>query len=333
MLHIELVPRPMWGKNARAVITPDSWEELRFKYGATSRLSGKKLKCKICGAKSEELDLHEVWHFDNQERVQKLIELIPICDLCHSVKHFGHTSSLGVSHYERAIQHLQKVNSWSSEQVVAHVELSMRDWEARSKCSYSLELTFLEKIIGKSRIHLDWLEKDNRYAKTKAEVILLCRELLSSDAVILDTETTGLLDRRSVEIIEVGVVDMRGEVLYERRFKPRHPSCKEAIKVHGITHEQLKDCPKFKDHHEEMSRVLSGKRVIAYNAKFDSSVLARTCDKYNLPSIETRWICAMWLYRNYKGGRWEKLPSGKHAAVADSLAVLELIRKMANEMA
>ena len=67
--------------------------------------------------------------------------------------------------------------------------------------------------------------------------------------VILDTETTGLDPSNGHRVIEIGCVEMINRRLTDRTFhayiNPEREIEPEAIEVHGITNEFLKDKANF----------------------------------------------------------------------------------------
>lgn len=125
-LALELVPLKMWGKNVRAVISRENWDALRWGFYATTtkpeytkiRFDDKFWKpyveCRICGVKGENLELHEQWKYDDKHLIQRLAGLIPVCQDCPLSMHLGRASTLGL--YDKARQHLVKVNQWTESQ-------------------------------------------------------------------------------------------------------------------------------------------------------------------------------------------------------------------------
>jgi len=167
--------------------------------------------------------------------------------------------------------------------------------------------------------------------------ILWARGVLADpDALILDTETTGL-DGAS-EICRIAIVNMAGECVYESLVKPWCKIPRETINIHHITNEMVKDAPGFKDVHADICKAIEGKTVITYNAEFDSRMIYQSGKYYGgLPAIGANYQCAMlkyaeWYgeYSTYRGSyKWQRLTGGDHTAKGDCLATLELIKKMA----
>ena len=67
--------------------------------------------------------------------------------------------------------------------------------------------------------------------------------------IILDTETTGLSAETGDRIIEIGCVELLNRKLTRNNFhhylNPERDSHEDALKVHGISNEFLRDKPKF----------------------------------------------------------------------------------------
>ena len=95
--------------------------------------------------------------------------------------------------------------------------------------------------------------------------------------IVLDTETTGLSAEAGDRIIEIGCVELVGRKLTgnNRHFyvNPGRDSHEDALKVHGISNEFLRDKPKFAQLAGELVEYWSGAEIIIHNAAFDVSFL------------------------------------------------------------
>ena len=95
--------------------------------------------------------------------------------------------------------------------------------------------------------------------------------------VILDTETTGLDPSDGHRVIEIGCIEMVDRRLTDRTFhayiNPEREIEPEAIEVHGITNEFLKDKANFAGVAEEFIEFINGAELIAHNASFDLNFL------------------------------------------------------------
>lgn len=95
--------------------------------------------------------------------------------------------------------------------------------------------------------------------------------------IVLDTETTGLSAENGDRIIEIGCVELVARKLTGNNkhfyLNPERDSHEEALKVHGISNEFLKDKPKFSAVAAELLEYLQGAEVIIHNAPFDVGFL------------------------------------------------------------
>lgn len=339
-LAIELVPPLAWGRNVRAVVAGDTWEALRWHLGATlyrpqflniglpDQPYREKLKCAHCDAEQKSLELHEVWHYDDEEKVQRLVDLKPICSKCHLATHMGHANATGQT--DEAMATLAAVNGWTAKQARDHCDRAFEIWESRANIHYTLDVSYLARFnIADTKIHMNWLDNPRTWIGSRLDAIMWARRLLDSDAIILDTETTGLLEKSNVEVIELAAINMKGKLIYQGMFKPRYKIPGKVIKIHGITNEAVTSCPTFAQEAEAIINTLHGRTIVTYNAKFDREVIGRTFMLHKLEGISARWECAMWAKRAFsRSGKLSKL-GGTHRALADCRATLRLIRKMA----
>jgi DNA polymerase III epsilon subunit-like protein len=180
----------------------------------------------------------------------------------------------------------------------------------------------------------------------RQKTITWARQIIDSrEALILDTETTGL--EANDEVIQVGIIDLNGNVLLNALVRPTVSIAPEARSVHGMTDQALADAPYFSDLYDAIATLLSNRFILAYNADFDNRLLGQTCAKYGLPVFEvTEWDCVMERYASFwgersKSGQYKPQSlstacaqqgvdtDGHHEAVKDCLLTLELIKAMA----
>jgi DNA polymerase-3 subunit epsilon len=107
--------------------------------------------------------------------------------------------------------------------------------------------------------------------------------------IIFDTETTGLESKQD-RIIEIGGVELinhfpTGRTLHlyinpgDRKIHP------DALAVHGITEESLKDKPPFADVVQQIMEFFDGAKWIAHNATFDMGFINAELDRIGLPPV------------------------------------------------
>ncbi|GAB6070070.1 DNA polymerase III subunit epsilon [Thiomicrorhabdus hydrogeniphila] len=91
--------------------------------------------------------------------------------------------------------------------------------------------------------------------------------------IILDTETTGFDPHNGDRIIEIGAVEMVKRRLtnnnYHQYIFPERSVPQDAIDVHGITDDFLKDKPKFAKVVDAFMEYVTGAELIIHNAPFD----------------------------------------------------------------
>lgn len=169
------------------------------------------------------------------------------------------------------------------------------------------------------------------------EIVKDARPGFPRQAIILDTETTGL-NHRSDEIIEIGVIaftfDDAGEIgdvtgVYGGLQQPTAPIPAEITRLTGITDEmvagQTIEIARLK------SLVDTADLVIAHNAGFDRPF----CEAFSPIFCNKAWACSVsevdWSARGFEGSKLGYLigQSGYfhdgHRAVDDCFALLEVL--------
>lgn len=159
--------------------------------------------------------------------------------------------------------------------------------------------------------------------------------LQRDDVLILDSETTDL----DGEIIELAIINLKGEVVFNKRFNPILPISDGAQAVHGITAEMVADAPRFAECAAEVAKLLTNAGVVLiYNAAFDTARLSQT---FKLHGAEIQGYdsdCIMEWYAQYcgqwsdyhKSYRWQPLGGG-HDALGDCRAALTCLKEMTEE--
>ena len=95
--------------------------------------------------------------------------------------------------------------------------------------------------------------------------------------IVLDTETTGLDPAQGHRIIEIGCVEIVDRRITGNRFhrylNPEREIEEGAVRVHGITLEELRDKPRFADVAGEFLDFVRGAELVIHNAEFDVGFL------------------------------------------------------------
>ena len=104
--------------------------------------------------------------------------------------------------------------------------------------------------------------------------------------IVLDTETTGLSAENGDRIIEIGCVELLGRKITGNHFhhylNPQRDSHEDALKVHGISNEFLRDKPEFSVVASDFLNFIAGAEIIIHNASFDIGFLNKELERLNL---------------------------------------------------
>tara|TARA_B100001142_G_scaffold197035_1_gene195894 strand:+ start:54 stop:737 length:684 start_codon:yes stop_codon:yes gene_type:complete len=108
--------------------------------------------------------------------------------------------------------------------------------------------------------------------------------------IALDTETTGLNPKDGHRIVEIGCVELDGNIPtgneWHSYVNPDRAMPEAAFAVHGLSEEFLQKEPKFKDIAEDFLSFIKGGELVIHNAKFDIGFLNSELKMVNMPLIE-----------------------------------------------
>ncbi|ELQ0399187.1 3'-5' exoribonuclease [Salmonella enterica] len=184
-----------------------------------------------------------------------------------------------------------------------------------------------------------------RMKSERGKAARLAHTWLSQDPVFLDTETTGL--DAGAQALEIGLVNARGDLIYETRLKPTVSIDPAAAAVHGISEAMLADAPAWPDIAQQLQHHISRRPLVIFNADFDMRILKQTAEAHNDPVswLDTLTVyCAMRLAAGYYGptNRYGTISlasaasqaglnwSGRaHSAVADAVMTAGVVRDIA----
>ena len=108
--------------------------------------------------------------------------------------------------------------------------------------------------------------------------------------IIFDTETTGLSPKNGDRVIEIGAVELINRFPTGKTFhvfinpedKEVHP---DALEIHGISNDFLKDKPTFGDILDDFLEFFSEGNLVAHNADFDVGFLNAELHKLRATAI------------------------------------------------
>ncbi|HIB1651041.1 TPA: exonuclease domain-containing protein [Salmonella enterica subsp. enterica serovar Muenchen] len=185
----------------------------------------------------------------------------------------------------------------------------------------------------------------SRMKSERGRAARLAHTWLSQDPVFLDTETTGL--DAGAQALEIGLVNARGDLIYETRLKPTISIDPAAAAVHGISEAMLADAPAWPDIVQQLQHHIGRRPLVIFNVDFDTRILKQTAAAHNDPAS---WLdsltvhCAMRLAAGYYGptNRYGTISlasaasqaglnwSGRaHSAVADAVMTAGVVRDIA----
>jgi hypothetical protein len=134
LLSIELVPQSSWYSNVRSNVSKEQWDLIRREsYQKANYL------CEICGGKgsTHPVECHEVWEYNEDTKIQKLVRFISLCPNCHKVKHIG----------LHGVNENIPWNNWDSEMANRYVDNCFAIWSRRSRMAWTLDLDYLKNGI------------------------------------------------------------------------------------------------------------------------------------------------------------------------------------------
>ncbi len=161
---------------------------------------------------------------------------------------------------------------------------------------------------------------------------------LKNPLLFFDIESTGLsvATDRIVEISVLKIMPNGEKEIKTRRINPTIPISPEAQKIHGISNDDVKDCPTFKEIAKSLANWMAGCDFAGYNAiKFDIPLLSeeflragvnfdfrkrKIVDVQNIfHKLEQRTLSAA--YKFYCNKDLENA----HSAEADTIATFEIL--------
>jgi CBS domain-containing protein len=163
--------------------------------------------------------------------------------------------------------------------------------------------------------------------------------LIALDAIVVDTETTGL-DPGKARIVEIAALPLAAGRLDEasalrRLVNPGEPIPAVATRIHGIDDAAVAAAPAFGAVWPEFSAAMSGAVVIGHTFGFDLAVLKRECERARLTwqpprTLDTR-LLAQVAEPHLGGYTLEQLASwlgvsigARHSALADAEATARI---------
>jgi hypothetical protein len=170
LLYIDMIPSSSWYNNVRQLVKRSSWDKIRKKVYERANY-----KCECCGYNCKyrgiypnedferneittyntnfnpdielrkwnrvQLEAHERWSYDVDNKIQKLERIVALCHRCHSATHMGLAGLRGVHIYAKS--HINKVNEWNEEEYDKHLICQNLLYRKRSSIEWKLNLDII----------------------------------------------------------------------------------------------------------------------------------------------------------------------------------------------
>jgi DNA polymerase-3 subunit epsilon len=175
----------------------------------------------------------------------------------------------------------------------------------------------------------------------------LLQPLSEIPVTVIDVETTGISPEFGDRVIELGIVRLEGGqkvAEYQQLFDPERRVSPGISALTGITQQMLIDRPKFGQHLDRITALLSGSILLGHNVGFDLSFLrmefrragvemSAALGGVSVPVLDTLRIARRRFGRGGNGlgrlaGRLGVLPVSAHRALADAQTTHLIFEKL-----
>lgn len=170
----------------------------------------------------------------------------------------------------------------------------------------------------------------------KQRIVETAKSWIENNALIVDTETTGLGD--DDQIVEIAIIDALETFQFSALIHISTPIPPAVISIHGITDEMTARAISAEDLWPFVHMAICGRTNLAYNAAYDSRMIEQT---FGPEARDHEWGCLMEMWMEFHGlERWQKLDQvcrqidampGGHRALGDAKAAREVLRWLARQ--
>lgn len=167
--------------------------------------------------------------------------------------------------------------------------------------------------------------------------------LIALDAVVIDTETTGLDPSKSF-IVEIGAVKITGGRVdpgqtFRRLLRPPVPIPPQSTAIHGIDDGMVADAPDFSTVWSDFSDFLGEAVVVGHTLGFDFSIMQRECARSGLawkrPKALDTQLLMLVAEPNFGGLSLEQLANWlgveiteRHSALGDAITTAHIFNAL-----
>ena len=107
--------------------------------------------------------------------------------------------------------------------------------------------------------------------------------------IVLDTETTGLDPNQGHRLVELGCIELLNRIptgaTFHRYLNPEREVPAEAVAIHGLATDFLKDKPLFADIADDFLAFIGDAPLVIHNASFDHGFLLAELKRVDRPAI------------------------------------------------
>ncbi|HOL22155.1 MAG TPA: 3'-5' exonuclease [bacterium] len=165
-----------------------------------------------------------------------------------------------------------------------------------------------------------------------------------TELVVLDVETTGL-DPVEGRIVEIALIRIKEGRIIEKLVTLLNPEIRippDVSSIHGITDEQIKDAPFFRDIAGKVLDIINKKTLLVHNADFDIPFLKKELSRCGLELSGIKIIDTLAIARNHFcfpnnslstiAAYYNIDTSGSHRAEADAIMTYKIYCKLQEEL-
>lgn len=108
--------------------------------------------------------------------------------------------------------------------------------------------------------------------------------------IVFDTETTGFDYAKGDRLVEIGAVELVNHLptgrTYHQYINPEREVPEDAVKVHGLTYDYLKDFPTFEKVADQWLEFIGDAKLVAHNASFDMNFVNYELKQLGKPEMD-----------------------------------------------
>lgn len=148
-IEVNLIPQSSWGANLSKLLSWPSWSGLR--QPVIQAWGG---RCCVCGcnerlpdpnggrsSRKPGVDCHEIWRYDETAQIQKLVDLVSVCEACHDCFHPARAGAHGRG--AETTERLVGICGWKLNEAPEALKQIEEDYKRRSRMSWTLDLALV----------------------------------------------------------------------------------------------------------------------------------------------------------------------------------------------